>query len=44
MDGLIVGSIDFYHRFFGPIIFTPKSNKGPLTGIFITRSVGFIIG
>ena len=42
--GLITGSICFVLGFFGPIIFTPNSNQGPLLGIFITGPLGFIAG
>jgi hypothetical protein len=41
---LITGSIGFAAGFFGPIIFTPEANQGPLLGIFFTGPLGFIIG
>jgi hypothetical protein len=44
MGGLITGSIGFIIGFFGPIIFSPSSNQGPLLGIFITGPIGFLIG
>ena len=42
--GILVGAISFVAGFFGPIIFTPGSNQGPLLGIFITGPIGFIAG
>lgn len=44
MGGIITGSIGFIIGFFGPMIFSPASNQGPLLGIFITGPIGFIIG
>ena len=44
MGGIIIGSIGFILGFFGPIIFKPDSNQGPLLGIFITGPLSFIIG
>jgi hypothetical protein len=44
MGGIIVGSISFAAGFFGPIIFSPKADQGPLLGIFITGPLGFIVG
>lgn len=44
MGGIIVGAIGFVLGFFGPLIFTPDSNLGPLLGIFITGPFGFIAG
>ena len=34
------GGIGFAGGFFGPIIFMPGANQGPLLGIFITRPLG----
>jgi hypothetical protein len=39
-----VGGIGFSAGFFGPIIFAPEANQGPLLGIFITGPLGFLIG
>ena len=39
-----LGGIGFACGFFGPIIFAPQSNQGPLFGIFITGPLGVIIG
>jgi hypothetical protein len=44
LGALIVGDIGFTAGFFGPIIFTPKSNQGPLLGIFFTGPLGFVAG
>ena len=41
---LVLGGIGFAAGFFGPIIFTPEANQGPLLGIFITGPLGFVIG
>ena len=32
----VVGAIGFSGGFFGPMIFTPDANQGPLLGLFIT--------
>lgn len=44
LGGIIIGSIGFILGFFGPIIFSPDSNQGPLLGIFITGPLGFLMG
>jgi hypothetical protein len=41
---LIVGGIGFAGGFFGPMILAPKSNQGPLVGIFVTGPLGFVAG
>jgi hypothetical protein len=41
---LLLGGIGFAAGFFGPIIFQPDANQGPLLGIFITGPGGFLIG
>jgi hypothetical protein len=40
----IVGGIAFCAGFFGPIIFAPGANQGPLLGIFITGPLGVVAG
>ena len=40
----IVGGIGFVGGFFGPMIFAPDANQGPLLGIFITGPLGFLLG
>ncbi len=42
--GCLFGAIGFAGGFFGPIIFTPEANQGPLLGIFITGPLGFLAG
>jgi hypothetical protein len=41
---IILGSIGFAAGFFGPMIFAPDANQGPLLGIFYTGPIGFILG
>ncbi len=41
---LALGVLGFLFGFFGPLIFTPESNQGPLLGIFITGPGGVILG
>ena len=40
----LVGGIGFALGFFGPIVFAPDANQGPLLGIFITGPLGFAAG
>jgi hypothetical protein len=42
--GFVIGLAGFIGGFFGPIIFAPGANQGPLLGIFITGPVGVFIG
>ncbi len=42
--GGVVGALGFAGGFFGPMIFMPSSNQGPLLGIFITGPLGFVVG
>lgn len=44
MGGIIIGAIGFILGFFGPILFMPDANQGPLLGIFITGPLGFLLG
>src|SRR5262245_46982002 len=39
-----VGGLCFAAGFFGPIVFTPEANQGPLLGIFITGPAGLLLG
>jgi hypothetical protein len=39
-----VGAVGFCGGFFGPMIFTPEANQGPLLGLLITGPLGFIGG
>jgi len=41
---LLIGGIGFAGGFFGPMIFAPDANQGPMLGIFITGPLGFLIG
>jgi hypothetical protein len=40
----VTGGIGFSAGFFGPILFAPEANQGPLLGIFITGPLGFVLG
>jgi hypothetical protein len=44
MGGIILGGIGFVGGFFGPIIFYPEVNLGPLIGIFYSGPIGFVVG
>lgn len=44
LSGLAVGAIGFAIGFFGPLVWAPDANQGPLLGIFITGPIGFVIG
>ncbi|MFA7387603.1 MAG: hypothetical protein WCZ87_08085 [Thiohalobacteraceae bacterium] len=41
---VLLGSIGFCAGFFGPMIFVPGANQGPLLGIFVTGPLGFLLG
>lgn len=41
---LLLGAIGFVAGFFGPMIFTPGANQGPMLGIFITGPGGAVLG
>lgn len=41
---LIVGGSGFCAGFFGPMVFAPDANQGPLLGIFITGPLGALLG
>ncbi|MDP2480948.1 MAG: hypothetical protein Q8W51_09760 [Candidatus Palauibacterales bacterium] len=43
-SGFIVGGVAFCAGFFGPMIFAPGANQGPLLGLLITGPAGFIVG
>lgn len=40
----VLGGIGFCGGFFGPMIFAPGANQGPLLGLFITGPSGFFLG
>lgn len=44
LGAVLLGGIGFTAGFFGPIVFTPHANQGPLLGIFITGPLGFVLG
>lgn len=44
LGAFIVGGIGFVGGFFGPIIFMPSANQGPMLGLFITGPFGFLLG
>jgi hypothetical protein len=44
MGALVTGAVGFSAGFFGPMIFTPGANQGPLLGIFITGPLGLMCG
>lgn len=39
-----LGVLGFALGFFGPILFAPEANQGPLLGIFITGPLGLLVG
>jgi hypothetical protein len=41
---LILGGIGFVGGFFGPLLFAPDANQGPLIGMFVTGPLGFVVG
>jgi hypothetical protein len=41
---VVLGVAGFAAGFFGPIIFVPEANQGPLVGIFISGPAGVLIG
>jgi hypothetical protein len=41
---LILGVVGFAAGFFGPLVFVPEANQGPLVGIFISGPLGVVIG
>lgn len=43
-SGCALGAIGFAGGFFGPMIFTPEANQGPMLGLFITGPLGFLAG
>jgi len=44
LGALVTGGIAFVVGFFGPIIFMPGANQGPLLGLFITGPLGLVAG
>lgn len=44
LGAVLLGGLGFIGGFFGPLIFAPEANQGPLLGIFITGPLGFVLG
>ena len=44
LGAVLLGGVGFTVGFFGPIIFFPEANQGPLVGLFITGPLGFLAG
>jgi hypothetical protein len=44
LGAAIVGAIGFVGGFFGPMVFAPGANQGPLLGLFITGPLGVLVG
>lgn len=43
LGGILTGTLLFLAGFFGPMIFTPANNQGPILG-FILGPIGFVMG
>ncbi len=41
---IVVGAIGFVGGFFGPMIWAPGANQGPLLGLLYTGPLGFLLG
>ena len=44
LGAAILGGLGFVAGFFGPMIFAPDANQGPMLGLFITGPAGVVIG
>lgn len=44
VGAVVTGGLGFCAGFFGPLLFTPGANQGPLLGIFITGPLGLVVG
>ena len=44
LGAIVLGAIGFCGGFFGPMLFAPEANQGPLLGLFITGPLGFLLG
>jgi hypothetical protein len=44
LGALVVGGLGFIGGFFGPLLFAPGANQGPLLGILITGPLGVVVG
>ena len=41
---VVTGAVAFSIGFFGPMLFMPESNQGPLLGLLISGPLGFLLG
>ena len=44
LGAFLLGGIGFVLGFFGPMLFAPGANQGPLLGLIITGPLGFVLG
>src|SRR5262245_33023320 len=44
LGALTIGSLGFTAGFFGPLVFAPDANQGPLLGLLITGPLGVLVG
>jgi hypothetical protein len=44
LGAVTLGGLGFSAGFWGPLVFMPDANQGPLLGIFITGPLGFMLG
>jgi len=44
LGAFVVGTVGFVAGFFGPMIFNPSANQGPMLGIFITGPGSAVLG
>lgn len=44
LGAVALGGLGFVVGFFGPMIFAPQANQGPMLGLFITGPAGVVIG
>lgn len=44
VGAVALGGLGFVAGFFGPMLFAPEANQGPLLGIFITGPAGAALG
>jgi len=44
LGAVVLGGLGFVAGFFGPMIFAPEANQGPMLGLFITGPAGVVIG
>ena len=44
IGAVVTGAVGFCAGFFGPLVFTPEANQGPMLGIFFTGPLSFLLG